>query len=266
MDGLVQSVQQNKFGKFAAITFDDGYKDLYENAFPILRALNIPFSLFLTTSTVESKKLLWQHKYYYLIERLTPGQKEKFLFANNYHNHLMDFEQFIDYVFFNKKKTSMEELVANMVFDTDFNEDREKVLAGKLYLSKDELLEMQKHGLSIEIHGHEHWPLSVLDKQDTEIEIKNSEQYLKQELKTTPHYFGLPYGIKNNYFRDTIHTLGLVATCGSGSRVVSSLEDIQMLPRIGRFFDAKSFNLVIYNAYSVYLKGYMKSLLFVFHR
>ncbi len=37
-----------------AITFDDGYVDVYEHAFPLLRDLQMPFTLFLTTEPVET--------------------------------------------------------------------------------------------------------------------------------------------------------------------------------------------------------------------
>ncbi len=37
------------------ITFDDGYADVYDNAFPVLAALRIPFSLYLTTAPIEEQ-------------------------------------------------------------------------------------------------------------------------------------------------------------------------------------------------------------------
>jgi peptidoglycan/xylan/chitin deacetylase (PgdA/CDA1 family) len=38
----------------AAVTFDDGYRDCYEQAFPILQELSIPFSVFVTSGFIES--------------------------------------------------------------------------------------------------------------------------------------------------------------------------------------------------------------------
>ena len=37
------------------LTFDDGYRDVYEKAWPILRDRGLPFTLYLTTSPVESR-------------------------------------------------------------------------------------------------------------------------------------------------------------------------------------------------------------------
>lgn len=41
--------------KTVALTFDDGYEDLYFNAFPILRKYNIPFGIFIISDLVGKK-------------------------------------------------------------------------------------------------------------------------------------------------------------------------------------------------------------------
>ena len=53
--------------KTAVITFDDGYKDNYTNAFPILKKLNIPATIFLTTGYIDNNDLFWWDKVGYIL-------------------------------------------------------------------------------------------------------------------------------------------------------------------------------------------------------
>jgi peptidoglycan/xylan/chitin deacetylase (PgdA/CDA1 family)/CelD/BcsL family acetyltransferase involved in cellulose biosynthesis len=42
-----------------AVTFDDGYRDNYEFAYPILKQYNLPATIFLTTGSLDSNEPLW---------------------------------------------------------------------------------------------------------------------------------------------------------------------------------------------------------------
>ena len=57
---------KEKVNKQVLLTFDDGYKDNYDLAYPILKKYNIPFAVFLTTSFPEKEAILW----WYIIEDL----------------------------------------------------------------------------------------------------------------------------------------------------------------------------------------------------
>jgi peptidoglycan/xylan/chitin deacetylase (PgdA/CDA1 family) len=51
----------------AAITFDDGYRDVYENGFPLLRRMGIPAAVFVVTDPVGTSRVPLHDKLYLLL-------------------------------------------------------------------------------------------------------------------------------------------------------------------------------------------------------
>lgn len=51
----------------AAVTFDDGYRDVYENAFPLLRKKRIPFAVYVVTDLVGTDRLQLHDELYLLL-------------------------------------------------------------------------------------------------------------------------------------------------------------------------------------------------------
>ena len=42
-------------GNAVILTFDDGFRDVLKNAFPLLKAQGVPFTVFLTTGWIETR-------------------------------------------------------------------------------------------------------------------------------------------------------------------------------------------------------------------
>ena len=56
---MLECMNGGKPNDVVAITFDDGYRDNYENAFPILRRYGLPATIFLTTGALDSGEGMW---------------------------------------------------------------------------------------------------------------------------------------------------------------------------------------------------------------
>jgi len=52
----------------AAITFDDGYLDFYEQAFPVLRELGLPATVFLPTECIDRGEILSHDRLFWLVK------------------------------------------------------------------------------------------------------------------------------------------------------------------------------------------------------
>ena len=57
--GDIEQALKERKGRFALITFDDGYRDNYEVAFPILKSQGLSAAFFVTTGFVDKPRLSW---------------------------------------------------------------------------------------------------------------------------------------------------------------------------------------------------------------
>jgi len=59
LSALLKHLEDGSKDPVLAITFDDGYQDNYQNAFPILQRYGLPATIFLTTGSMDSRQPLW---------------------------------------------------------------------------------------------------------------------------------------------------------------------------------------------------------------
>jgi len=89
---LVEMLQRGEAipARSAAITFDDEYDDVYRNAFPVLRRLSLPATVFITTGFVDTDQLPWTDELGFLFKETArtglqieiEGRKERFNFRD----------------------------------------------------------------------------------------------------------------------------------------------------------------------------------------
>lgn len=76
LDEICRSLEAGDGGRgrsgrpMAAVTFDDGYSDVYHHAFPLLRRMGIPATVFVVTGIVDSGGLHAHDEVYVLLDRL----------------------------------------------------------------------------------------------------------------------------------------------------------------------------------------------------
>jgi len=74
LDEIVERVKSRKsLQGCLAITFDDGFRDNYEIAYPILKKYNAPATIFLTTGYIENGTALWFIKLRYVFMKSEKG-------------------------------------------------------------------------------------------------------------------------------------------------------------------------------------------------
>jgi peptidoglycan/xylan/chitin deacetylase (PgdA/CDA1 family) len=194
----------------AMVTFDDGYRDNYDLAYPILRELGIPATFFIPTGMVDSRRLGWWDIANYLIKSSPRTQ--------------LDFRgQRIDL-------TGERGLVARKIVGQlreiqaaeidGFLADLSKACAcpfPSLALQDAELMnweqvqEVARNGITIGSHTHHHSMLSKMDLAAQERELIQSKVFLEQKLGSEIHSLAYPVG---NYDAFNLETKDLAAGAG----------------------------------------------------
>jgi peptidoglycan/xylan/chitin deacetylase (PgdA/CDA1 family) len=68
-------------GPYAAVCFDDGYRCILAEAYPILESLRIPATMFVNPPVLGNRDLLWRDKIRYLIQKDLAGEFLEYLRA-----------------------------------------------------------------------------------------------------------------------------------------------------------------------------------------
>ena len=58
---IIKSSKRQKH-PFVCLTFDDGYQDNYTSALPLLKRLNVPFAVYVTTGFIDNKLPMWWYR------------------------------------------------------------------------------------------------------------------------------------------------------------------------------------------------------------
>lgn len=191
------------------ITFDDGLKNNFDNAFPILQKYNAKATIFLMTDYIDTLKIHWSNKFYYFINKAGLGKfvkefKEEF---STYSNSIEKIgrKNITEYVVFilkykvddNIRKKFIQDLYHK--FGIKINKDEIK----DLYLSWKEIRKMADAGISFGSHTSTHPVLSILDYRKAEKEIAGSKKDIEARLNKKINLFAYPYGNESSFSSDT---------------------------------------------------------------
>lgn len=178
---------------FGIITFDDGYEDNFIYAYPILKELNIPFTIYVSVNLVDEGQPIWN--YPLILEQIVRtndelvlgnGQKYQCITKDEKNNVFRQLKALIfsfDYKTFHNDFTST---FVNYIDTTKF--DRNMLSWNQIIeLSQDDLCTIGSHTMS-------HCRLSIKDKDDLMYELKNSKDILSQKINKSVEHLAYPFG------------------------------------------------------------------------
>lgn len=223
LDELATSLQEEKrFSKpLAAVTFDDGYQDVYDQAWPLLKRKGIPAALFVVTDVIGTSKLQYHDKLYLLLltafasKVSSPGELLASLLdlgmppldPENFGNGVVDYSKTVNSLLGGLPQFEIERLI-------DILEKHTGLVPGprqaQYALTWEMVRKMHQEGVVVGSHTRTHAVLPNESPEKLHDEIEGSRMELEQQLGAKIVHFAYPDGRFND--------MTVKALAGSGYR------------------------------------------------
>jgi peptidoglycan/xylan/chitin deacetylase (PgdA/CDA1 family) len=203
----------------AALTFDDGYQDVHDLAFPMLKAKGIPAAVFVVTALAGTARVPLYDRLYLAMTRARtawpssadrlawivadlglsiPGLRDPF-------DDLGDPFRLTRILLEGTTRADLERVVEVIEMEVGVDEAR---MRERQPLTWDMILTMQRSGITIGSHTRTHALLTLENEQGVEQEVLGSRQELEEHLGSPIRHFAYP----NGWFDDA--TVGAVERAG----------------------------------------------------
>ncbi|ESU25951.1 hypothetical protein FLJC2902T_29620 [Flavobacterium limnosediminis JC2902] len=186
------------------VTFDDGLKEQFDHALPILEELDIPAIFFANSRNFEEKKVSTVHKIHLLRSILAPNvfleQLACFkmdvlndvdaIRAKEIYRYDDDKSATLKYLLNFKLDFRTQEAIIKSIFDLHFDEN---TVLDELYMNEENIIDLAKRGY-LGSHTHSHFPVGLLDAQEIRFELSNSKLYFEKLTDSIINMTAYPYG------------------------------------------------------------------------
>lgn len=196
LDELKNKILAGSGGRFLSLTFDDGYRDNFITAYPLLKRLGVPFTIYVTTSFPDGTALLWWDAIERAIRNndnitLADGQVIPCLNAREKIDAFDRLRTLIMSLPRQRLRENIDAMFEGMYFDW------ERICAAEA-LSWDEICVMARDPLvTIGAHTVTHPVLASLTTEHALFEMQHSRQRIEASVGLPVQHFCYPFGSRN---------------------------------------------------------------------
>lgn len=196
LDHLSEQLVVGSGKKLLALTFDDGYRDNFTEAYPLLKRLGIPVAIYVTTSFPDGEAVLW----WYAVERLLQDHDQIALADGRVLPCRTSQEKLDAFV---SLRQSIMALPADGLGDRinsmfkQANFDWRRICTAEA-LSWTDLRELAQDPLvTIGAHTVSHPVLSALSPEQASAEMRDSRERIEARIGVPVAHFCYPFGSRN---------------------------------------------------------------------
>lgn len=231
----------NEEKQYCIITFDDGWKDNFDYAYPHLKKHNLPATIFLPVNFIDTTKQFWPENLAFLLQAVFEDKL-----------NIDDFKDLIPldvvkkiHSFKNNKKNEYFDLIVKKLKEKNDSEIikpidklKNKVKCknnNRVFVKWTEIEDMSKNNISFGSHGMSHKRLNLQSQNDYVYEIQNSKKNLEKKNIAFSPIFCYPNGNYTGSISDCVKANDYKAAFTTRYGLIdNNLNDIMYtLPRIG---------------------------------
>ena len=236
LDQLLDPSVRSPRGKpLAAITFDDGYKNVYRIAYPILRRLRLPATVFVIPGFSLHGRMPWWERLRAFVAgtqrpvAIVPIQGTRRYFplitVADREDVLVQLAAELHRV----PPEAREEALTRLAADLGVEEGSQLRCAP---LSVDELREMINGGIAVGSHGRSHDSFLHLGYEDLFAELTESKQVLESVTGQSVTWLAYPYGDYSREAMEAVRRAGYQGAVTTSPRLYDAAADPHAIPRI----------------------------------
>jgi len=216
-----------------AITFDDGDYDFYKQAYPLLKAYDLPATVYISTYYCDFNKPVFDLICSYMLWKKRGTLIEVKSEASNGTRGLLPFNQTIDLRTDDNRQRALKRIIG-VAERQKLSAEEKDLLAQKLarvlgvnydelrrkrilhLMTPDEVAELSSAGIDFQLHTHRH--RSPLDEQLFEREIRDNRVRIEEMTKHQAIHFCYPNGVLARQFLPWLSKENVVSatTCEPG--------------------------------------------------
>lgn len=239
LEDIIKRLRQglSPYKKAMAITFDDGFRDNYTRAFPLLCRYQTPATFYLTTGCIDNQQLFWVAHLRYMVtvtrahELHTTVEPFSFDF-----NKPQGREEAFRTLVVRMKNISTAKRLELLAEITDKLAVDDTPLRN-IMMTWGEVLEMHGQGMSFGAHTVTHPNLPNTTPEEAEREIRDSKEMIEARLKSPVLGFSYPNGRGSSHLtdqvKDIVRRVGFHSAVTSLAGCVELGNDLLALKRVG---------------------------------